>query len=105
MFSLRDRAKRPINDSFIVLGDASGDPSIMSGSLVNHPIQKQAVHSSVSFYLNYPHFEAVGPHKIHVEARSGSDGIDYRDVDYVVSPALAALVGPIEAAYVCAGQG
>src|ERR1700680_311106 len=95
VFSLRDRAMRPIDDSFIVLGDSSGNAGTMSGSLVNHPIQNNAVHSSVSFYLNYPQFAAGGSHKIHVEARSGSDEIDYQDVDYTISPTLGSIVEPI----------
>jgi hypothetical protein len=100
VFSLRDRAERPINDSLIVLGDSSGDAGAMSASFVNRPIQNEAVHSSVSFYLNQPHFAAAGSHTVHIEARSGSDEIDYRNVDYVSSPDICALVMPVQTTYV-----
>jgi hypothetical protein len=43
---------------------------------------------------------ATQPHKVHIEARSGSPLVDYRDVDYVVSPQLQALVQPNEVTYV-----
>lgn len=100
VFSLKDQAGRPIDDSFIVLADRTGDPKVLSGSLVNHPIQNDAVHSSVSFYVNQPHFAASIPHTVHLEARSGSDEIDYRDVDYDISPQLGSMVSPAETTYV-----
>lgn len=100
VFRLRDEGERSITDNLILIGDRQGNANNVSGSLQPHqPIQNATDPSSVSFYLNYARFITTRPHLVHVEARSGSPWIDYRDLDYTADPTLA-LVRPNEFTYV-----
>jgi hypothetical protein len=101
IFRLWDEGGRPIDDSLILIQDQQGNANNVSSSLQPHqPIQNAANPSSVSFYLNYARFMATRPHIVHIEARSGSPWIDYRDLDYKVADPLLALVRPNEFTYV-----
>ncbi|HYM69488.1 MAG TPA: hypothetical protein VEZ44_07830 [bacterium] len=101
VFRVRDGGDRPVPDNLVLLGDQQGHASAVSDALEPHqPIQNEAEPSSVAFYVNYGRFMATSPHVVHIEARSGSRFIDYRDVDYPVAGALAALVRPNETTYV-----
>src|SRR5262249_5032146 len=71
-FRLRDESARPINDSWILLQDPTGNASNMSGSLLpNQPIQNDAEHCAISFYVNYAKFAQFPSHKVQVDAHSG----------------------------------
>ncbi len=102
VFHLTDEAGRPIGDNLIILADAAGNATTeLSNSLQKHqPIQNASSGSAVSFYLKYRSFIGLQPHSVHIEARSGSPIVDYHDVDYTLSPDLAALVRPNETTYV-----
>ncbi len=101
VFRLRDEALRPIPDHLVLIVDQAGDASAVSSALEPHqPIQNAEEPSSVSFYVNHGRFTATSPHVLHLEARSGSRFIDYRDIDYPVDGALATLVRPNETTYV-----
>ena len=101
VFRLRDEAGRPIPDHLILLQDAQGNARTVSASLEPHqPIQNEAEQSSLTFYVNCARFATTRPHIVHIEARSDSPVIDYRDVDYAVADSLPALVRPNEVTYV-----
>lgn len=101
VFRLRDEAGRPITDNLILLEDPQGNAKNVSASLQPHqPIQNATDSSSVSFYINHTRFLATRPHVVHVEARSGSPWIDYRDIDYTIADPLLTLVRPNEFSYV-----
>jgi hypothetical protein len=101
VFHLTDEAGRPIGDNLIILADGAGNATDLSNSLQKHqPIQNVSNGSAVSFYLKYKSFIELQPHSVHIEARSGSPIVDYRDINYTLSPDLAALVRPNEATYV-----
>jgi hypothetical protein len=100
VFHLIDRANRPIDDSFIVLKDSAGEAAAVSSSLIGRPIQNDAVHASVSFYVNQPAFQTAAPHVVTIHANSGSGEVDYADVTYTVSRDVGSLVSPNETTYV-----
>lgn len=101
VFRLRDEADRPIGDHLILFQDQQQDANAVSPGLEPHqPIQNAAEPSSVSFYVNHARFMGTAPHIVHIEARSGSPAIDYRDVDYTVAGTAIALVRPNECTYV-----
>ncbi len=101
VFHLADEAGRPIGDNLIVLADAADNATALSDSLQKHqPIQNASDGSAVSFYLKQRLFIGLRPHSVHIEARSGSPIVDYHDIDYAISPDLAALVRPNETTYV-----
>ena len=101
IFRLTDESGRPITDNLILLCDSSSVAANISPSLQSYqPIQNLADGSVVSFYVKNAAFMATQPHKVHIEARSGSPLVNYRDVDYIVSPQLQALVRPNEVTYV-----
>jgi hypothetical protein len=101
IFRLRDEGGRPIGDNLILIQDRQGSATNVSGSLEPHqPIQNSIDPSSISFYLNFPKLMATRPHIIHIEARSGSQWIDYRNVDYTIADPMIALVRPNESTYV-----
>lgn len=101
VFTLHDRADRPIPDSLILLQDPNQDPRSVTSSLVSHePIQNAANPSSVSFYLNYQSFMTTHPHTVHIESQTASETIDYRPIDYSVTPDIQQLVQPNEFTYV-----
>jgi hypothetical protein len=101
VFRLRDEAGRPIPDHLILLQDAQGNARTVSASLEPHqPIQNEAEPSSLAFYVNCGRFATTHPHVVHIEARSDSPVIDYRDVDYAVAGSLPSLVRPNEVTYV-----
>lgn len=101
IFRLTDESDRPITDNLILLCDSSDVPARVTPSLQSHqPIQNQADGSVISFYLKNAAFMATQPHTVHIEARSGSPLVDYRDVDYIVSPQLQGLVQPNQVTYV-----
>jgi hypothetical protein len=101
IFRLTDESGRPVTDNLILLSDSSNMPANVTPSLQAHqPIQNQSDGSIISFYVKNTAFMATQPHKVHIEARSGSPLVDYRDVDYVVSPELQSLVQPNEVTYV-----
>jgi hypothetical protein len=101
VFRLRDEAGRSVPDHLILLQDPRGNAGTVSASLEPHqPIQNEAEPSSLAFYVNCARFAATHPHIVHIEARSDSPVIDYRDVDYAVADSLAALVRPNEVTYV-----
>lgn len=100
VFRLRDEGGRPITDNLVLIEDQQGNAKNVSGSLEPHqPIQNATDPSSVSFYLNYAKFMATRPHIVHIEARSGSPWIDYRDIDYTVADPLLSLIRPNEFTY------
>ncbi len=100
VFRLRDDTGRPVNDSWILLQDPGQSASRVSDSLLPHqPIQNESEHSSISFYVNYDGFQTSHPHKIHVEAHSGSPNINYKAVDYA-NAAETHMVRPNEFTYV-----
>lgn len=101
IFRLTDESDRPITDNLILLSDSSGVAANVTPSLQAHqPIQNVVDGSVISFYVKNAAFIASRPHTVHIEARSGSPLVDYRDVDYVVSPQLQSLVQPNETTYV-----
>jgi|HubBroStandDraft_4_1064222.scaffolds.fasta_scaffold00014_87 hypothetical protein len=101
IFRLTDESGRPITDNLILLADSSNVAANVTPSLQSHqPTQNQVDGSVISFYVRNAAFMATQPHKVHIEARSGSPLVDYRNVDYVVSPTLQALVQPNEVTYV-----
>ena len=101
VFRMRDEAGRPIRDHLILLQDSKGNAGAVSASLEPHqPIQNEAEPSSLAFYVNCARFATTHPHIVHIEVRSDSPVIDYRDVDYAVAPSLPALVQPNEVTYV-----
>ena len=101
VFRLRDEGGRPITDNLILVQDPAGSAHGVSGSLQPHqPIQNAAEPSSVSFCVNYGQFMGTHPHKVHIEARSGSPAIDYQDVDYAAGDSVMALVRPNECTYI-----
>ena len=88
-------------DSLILLQDQNQSAKAVSDSILhNQPIQNQVNPGALSFYLSYRAFTQTHPHTVHIEARSGSDQIDYRDVDYTLAPSVAAVVQPNEFTYV-----
>ena len=98
---MTDESGRAITDNLILLADSSSVAASVTPSLQSHqPIQNLVDGSVISFYVKNAAFMATQPHKVHIEARSGSPLVDYRDVDYVVSPALQGLVHPNEVTYV-----
>jgi hypothetical protein len=100
VFNLRDRADRPINDSFILLQDSAADAEAVSPSLIGNPIQNETIGASVTFYVNEPIFRGMGPHIVTIDAKSGSKEIDYVEFTYTVSPEVGHLVAPNETTYV-----
>jgi hypothetical protein len=101
VFHLKDRANRPIDDSFIVLQDNGGAAGSVSPTIVNHnPIQNAAVNASVSFLVKFPAWDAAHPHQIAISARSGSEEIDYNAVKYTLDPKLDRMVMPVQTTYV-----
>jgi hypothetical protein len=101
IFRLTDESGRPITDNLILLADSSNVAANVTASLQSHqPIQNEVDGSVVSFYVKNAAFMASQPHTVHIEARSGSPLVDYRDVDYVVSPQIQNLVQPNETTYV-----
>jgi len=98
-FRLRDNVGRPINDSWILLQDPTGSATNMSGSLLpNQPIQNEAEHCAVSFYVNYQKFAQAPSHIVQIEAHSGSPNISYVPVKYPSAPG-AQFVHPNEFTY------
>lgn len=100
VFHLRDRAGRPINDSFIILQDSDADAAAVSDSLIGHPIQNDTIGASVTFYVNQPVFRQTSPHLVTIDAKSGSKEIDYVEFTYRVSPDVGLLVEPNETTYI-----
>jgi hypothetical protein len=101
IFRLTDESGRAITDNLILLADSSNVAASVTPSLQSHqPIQNLVDGAVISFYVKNAAFMATQPHKVHIEARSGSPLVDYRDVDYVVSPALQGLVHPNQVTYV-----
>jgi hypothetical protein len=100
VFHLRDRADRPINDSFIILQDSEADAAAVSSSLIGHPIQNDTIGASVTFYVDEPSFRRTSPHLVTIDAKSGSKEIDYVEFTYRVSPDVGHLVEANETTYV-----
>jgi hypothetical protein len=100
VFHLNDRARRPINDSHIVMTDKDDSAAEVSKALVNHPIQNEAVPASVSFYVRWTPWRNGRPHTVSISARSGSNEIDYTDVSYTTDELVEGLLKPNATTYV-----
>jgi pimeloyl-ACP methyl ester carboxylesterase len=60
-----------VDESLVLLRDVGGSIASVSGSLLsNQPVRNRTDPGVVSFYVNFGAFEAVHPHRIHVDAHT-----------------------------------
>ena len=69
--AIHDALGKPVDNSVVLILDPDGTIKNVSGSLLGHqPIRNQASPSILSVYVNTAKFEAVHPHRIHLEAQT-----------------------------------
>ncbi|MEO7201253.1 MAG: hypothetical protein ABIZ82_01520, partial [Candidatus Tumulicola sp.] len=107
VFSISDRAGRPVDDCFIGFLDQTTAATnavqalaASSGAILSHsPIHNSVERGSYSFYLNWPKYVTVN-HLVHIEAQSGSPFIAYKPVDYTPNADVQKMIRPNEFTYV-----
>jgi pimeloyl-ACP methyl ester carboxylesterase len=71
VFTIFDGMGNLVDDTLVILRDTGGTIAGVTASLLdNQPIRNQTSPGIVSMYLNFPTFEAVHPHSVHIEART-----------------------------------
>jgi pimeloyl-ACP methyl ester carboxylesterase len=71
VFTIFDGMGNVVDDTLVILRDTDGTIAGVTASLLdNQPIRNQTSPGIVSMYLNFPEFENVHPHGVHIEART-----------------------------------